>query len=135
VTQISGAADDGIQAMLDAEAHRKERTRQRHARESAALAGGVTGVSRESVRKAKKLNRIDPELAARVRNGLITLDAAYRLVVNDTRVPLFLKLPADVDTELREAADDLELTRQRLVADLITYYLIARRAGRNGWVL
>lgn len=135
MTHISGEANDTIEAMLIAEAMRVEGTRQRHNRESTARAGSTQGVSRESVRRVKKISKIAPELLAMVSAGTISLDAAYRQATDDRRVALYLKLSADTDDHLRRAADDRNMSRVQLVAYLIDEFLDADRAERNGWVL
>ncbi len=134
MTHISGEGNDTIEEMLIAEAMRLERTRQRHNSESAAMAGGMYGVSRESVRKAKKLTKIAPELAVKVRNGVMTLEAAYREATDDRRVALYLKLDPSTDERLREVADTAGKTRAQLVTILIEEFLDVERLHGNGWV-
>ena len=135
MTHISGEANDTIEAMLIAEAMRLERTRQRHNRESAAMEGGMYGTSRESVRKAKKLKKIAPELAVKVRNGAMSLEAAYREATDDRRVALYLKLDPVTDDRLRQVADITGKSRAQLVTLLIEQFLDVERVHGNGWVL
>ncbi len=134
MTHISGEANDTIEAILIAEAMRLDRTRQRHNSESAAMAGGMSGVSRESIRKAKKLEKIAPELAAKVRKGVMTLEAAYREATDDRRVALYLKLDLGTDERLRQVADTTGKTRAQLVIILIEQFLDVERLHGNGWV-
>lgn len=133
MTQISGEANDTLQAVIMAEEARKERTRQRHSRESAARAAALMGSNREGVRKAKKLQRLAPDLAEQVSAGAISLDAAYRQAVGDTRVALHLRMDADTADQLRDAAADLDMSPQQLVADLIFRFLLENQ--QSGWVL
>lgn len=135
MTQIFGEASDAVEAMLIGDAERKQRIRERHARESAALAAARAGSNREAVRKAKKLQKIAPDLWSQVQAGVTNIDAAYREATGDNRVSLFLKLEAHIDEQFQDAADDLGKTRQQLVAQLIHEFLDVTRAERNGWVL
>lgn len=52
---------------------------------SASRAGATFGVSRQQVERAKRVQKEDPILAQKVRNGALTLNAAYRKVAPTTQ--------------------------------------------------
>lgn len=104
-------------------------SRERHARESAARAAAhAGGISRESVRQFARVAEVDPKLAAECRDGVRSTSSAYRLVTGDDRVPLYLRVPAELNTLLEEEARSLGMSsRQQLVLALVTGWL--RDAG------
>ncbi len=87
-------------------------SRLRHSRESAARAGAV---SRESVRQYRVVNTHRPDLAEKVKVGTMVLNAAYREAIGEDRSPLYMQLPASLDAKVREAAGEMECSRQRVV--------------------
>lgn len=114
------ATDEAPQISGDDE---RERTRQRHARESAAKAAAMYGISRESVRQAKLVNRLAPELGREVRDGRLSVNAAYAAVVGDDRRPLYLKLDRETDDHLCHRAEAEGVSRQEIVRGLIEIFL------------
>ena len=103
----------------------------RHSRESAAMAGAVYGVSRETVRKSKRLKELaeqteSPDLAeaatllrARVASGSWSLERAYQYLFGDDRIPLYLKVSPILDERLREVAAQAGCSRQQAVRALL----------------
>jgi hypothetical protein len=98
-------------------------SRDRHAREAAARAAAVFGGSREGVRQAKVVAHSAPALAAQVKAGEVSLNAAYRQAIGETRRPLYLQLPAWLDEQLRAAATELEMSPQTLTRIALVQFL------------
>ena len=102
----------------------------RHDRESAAKAAhAVGGGCREGVRQAKIVARHAPEVAQEVLAGTVSLNVAYRQVIGDDRVPMYLKLDKDTDEIIRLMGSELGLSRQQVVLAIIAQWIGSRRAG------
>lgn len=94
-------------------------SRERHSRESAAIAGASVGCSRETVRKAGKILAAGGGLADEVVAGRLTIDGAYRRAIGDTGCALSLRLDPGTDAWLRAEAAAAGCSRQELVLGLL----------------
>jgi alkanesulfonate monooxygenase SsuD/methylene tetrahydromethanopterin reductase-like flavin-dependent oxidoreductase (luciferase family) len=115
-----------VVALQAADEERKRPTRDRHSRESAAQIGFHLSISREQIRKAKRLReaaQADPErcgpLWAALQRNQITIDAAYRTLQGDKRRPVYLNLPEEVADALEEECHERGLSRPQLIERLL----------------
>jgi hypothetical protein len=98
----------------------------RHDREwTAKAARAAGGGSREGVRQAVIVKTYAPELADQVMAGTLSLNVAYRQVIGDDRVPLYLKLDKDTDDLIRMVAAAAGVSRQQIVLAVIKQWIDA----------
>jgi len=101
-----------------------QRSRDRHARESAAKEAakynGALG-GRDFLRKVWFLSRAghgqeqDPELWKQIEAGNMSVNQAYAWLKGDTRARLFVRIPADLKRRVHEQAEGLGLTLAEFV--------------------
>lgn len=106
---------------------------ERHAREVAAIVGEQVGMGRETYRQASKavdyLNKIKAEGGERAEDaaellddldaGRISISRLHDALRGDDRVPLYMKIPTRINTELQREADRQGTSRQELILALV----------------
>lgn len=116
-----------------------EPARDRHARESIARAAVQSGISHETLRQYRTIVRaadgdgvtaeIAAEVLAEVKADRCSVSAAYREVVDDRRVALYLRLPAQLDSDLRAEAARMGTSAQQLAIALIAGWFADDEGG------
>ena len=95
-----------------------QRSRDRHARETAAKEAakydGALG-GRDWFRKLWAVQRASPALFEQIGAGEVSIEQAYNLVKGDSRARLFVRIPADLKRRVQEQAEGLGLTRAEFV--------------------
>jgi len=102
-------------------------TQARHARETLAVIGKTTGVSRESVRKAKVVRETFSDGEKLVMSGACSVNKLYQLAKQDRTVGLYVK----VSPELKEAAKDEAMRRGMTLAAFVIMALSTQICGEG----
>ena len=107
--------DKDIEEIIEAERARVERTRARHARETAAQTGEIVGVSREMIRQVRVINNTFSDGKDLIASGQATVSRLYNLAVGDERVGLYVKIDPQIKEDAKDKAADLGLTLAEFV--------------------
>jgi len=107
--------DETILAIVQAENLRKQRTRERHARETLAQIGQSMCVSTTTIRKSKVIVNTFSDGESLLISGEARVNRLYKLAKGDDRVGLHILLPF----ELRERIKENALERGQTVNDML----------------